>query len=308
MTEETTRNNDRPEWDKEHDLYIGVKNDLSPFTVDLKALTRGLVVVGQSGCGKSFMLGRIVEEIVRKTHDSRILIIDPNSDFCNALEIKEVNDFKEDIDKYFSGVLCKEFKDFEKREFDLFSELSSIYEINSSQIFGRLEGYNLSWDYLIKNELFNEIVKAWDINCRYILAKSIVFKIISDYVERTKEIITLNKLHDFTLNIFLYLYKTGDPQYLSKEDIEYLSKMTDFRIELDQFHKDISFELKSRIWSENEDSEFCIPYKMFKECRINIADLSQECIKYPDSKLKIVVLFVNLWVKVRQIKFTHAMH
>ena len=35
-------------------LYIGVKNDLSPFEVDLKALTRGLVVVGQSGCGKSF--------------------------------------------------------------------------------------------------------------------------------------------------------------------------------------------------------------------------------------------------------------
>jgi len=86
MAEDTAK--PRPEWDREHDLYIGVKNDLSPFTVDLKALTRGLVVVGQSGCGKSFMLGRVVEEIVRKTRDSRILIIDPNSDFLRGCGIK----------------------------------------------------------------------------------------------------------------------------------------------------------------------------------------------------------------------------
>ena len=95
-------NKNRPEWDGDYDLYIGVKNDLSPYTVDLKALTRGLVVVGQSGCGKSFMLGRLVEEIVRKTEKSRILIIDPNSDFCFGIELMEFDEFEQKLEKYCS--------------------------------------------------------------------------------------------------------------------------------------------------------------------------------------------------------------
>jgi hypothetical protein len=45
-----------------------------------KNVAHHIVVVAQSGSGKSFFLGRLVEEILLKTQ-CRILILDPNSDF-----------------------------------------------------------------------------------------------------------------------------------------------------------------------------------------------------------------------------------
>jgi hypothetical protein len=49
-------------------------------TVPGKAIARHTIVVAQSGSGKSYFLGRIIEEILIKT-SSRVLILDPNSDF-----------------------------------------------------------------------------------------------------------------------------------------------------------------------------------------------------------------------------------
>jgi len=46
----------------------------------LKAHT---LIVGQSGSGKSFMLGRFLEEIAAKT-SARMVILDPNSDFVEV--------------------------------------------------------------------------------------------------------------------------------------------------------------------------------------------------------------------------------
>ena len=153
MAEESRKN--RPEWDGKHDLYIGVKNDLSPFTVDLKALTRGLVVVGQSGCGKSFMLGRLVEEIVRKTKKSRLLIIDPNSDFVHGLDLKNENDFKKILDKYFSGSLEKEHQKFIHDEFNIFKETARNRKVFN--IWGRDLPFDLSIRRLDQSELLSLI-------------------------------------------------------------------------------------------------------------------------------------------------------
>jgi hypothetical protein len=51
-----------------------------PVNLQAKGLQAHMAIIGQSGSGKSFMLGRLLEEIASKTK-ARMLIIDPNSDF-----------------------------------------------------------------------------------------------------------------------------------------------------------------------------------------------------------------------------------
>lgn len=50
------------------------------IAIQADKIAQHIVVVAQSGSGKSYFLGRLVEEILIKTQ-SRVLIIDPNSDF-----------------------------------------------------------------------------------------------------------------------------------------------------------------------------------------------------------------------------------
>jgi GTPase SAR1 family protein len=50
------------------------------IAIPAKKIAQHIVVVAQSGSGKSFFLGRLIEEILLKTQ-SRVLIVDPNSDF-----------------------------------------------------------------------------------------------------------------------------------------------------------------------------------------------------------------------------------
>jgi DNA helicase HerA-like ATPase len=49
-------------------------------TVPAETIANHTVIIAQSGSGKSFFLGRLIEEIMLKT-PSRMLILDPNSDF-----------------------------------------------------------------------------------------------------------------------------------------------------------------------------------------------------------------------------------
>ncbi len=72
---------------------VGIDASLNYVRFPLKTLTRGLAIVGQSGCGKSFLLGRLLEEIIRTTESSRILILDCNSDFYFGLDPKLPDDF-----------------------------------------------------------------------------------------------------------------------------------------------------------------------------------------------------------------------
>jgi GTPase SAR1 family protein len=50
------------------------------IAIPSKKIAQHIVLVAQSGSGKSYFLGRLIEEILLKTQ-SRVLIIDPNSDF-----------------------------------------------------------------------------------------------------------------------------------------------------------------------------------------------------------------------------------
>jgi len=57
------------------------KGSSYPVPVFNKELTAHMALIGQSGSGKSFALGRILEEILIKTR-SKVLILDPNADFA----------------------------------------------------------------------------------------------------------------------------------------------------------------------------------------------------------------------------------
>ena len=194
-------NKNRPEWDGDYDLYIGVKNDLSPFTVDLKALTRGLVVIGQSGCGKSFMLGRLVEEIVRKTTiNSKLLIIDPNSDFICGLSLKDYSEIESIIEKQKYNSSNEKFEDLKKSEKVLYDWLSDTKFNNSGcRLFGFRDGQikpNLSWCNLSEDdclellfgERFNPECKLSDIALDYIV-KVIINENIKDKEKDNKNYI-----------------------------------------------------------------------------------------------------------------------
>jgi hypothetical protein len=67
-------------------------NDL--VRVPAASMANHMVIVAQSGSGKSFFLGRVVEEIVIKTK-SRVFIFDPNSDFRKIDQIVSADLWKE---------------------------------------------------------------------------------------------------------------------------------------------------------------------------------------------------------------------
>jgi uncharacterized protein DUF87 len=57
-------------------------------TAERKRIAHHTVIIAQSGSGKSFFLGRLIEEILVKT-SCNVLIFDPNSDFRKISECKE---------------------------------------------------------------------------------------------------------------------------------------------------------------------------------------------------------------------------
>jgi hypothetical protein len=63
-------------------LHLGWRKDDPALPVYLRSegLTAHIAIMAQSGSGKSFMLGRLLEEVASKTR-ARFLILDPNSDF-----------------------------------------------------------------------------------------------------------------------------------------------------------------------------------------------------------------------------------
>jgi len=72
-------------------LHVGwlldvLPKSMVPVTLNANGLKSHTVVIAQSGSGKSFMLGRLLEEIAGKTR-ARIVILDPNSDFVKFSEV-----------------------------------------------------------------------------------------------------------------------------------------------------------------------------------------------------------------------------
>jgi len=57
-----------------------------PVSLEASALAKHCAVLAQSGSGKSFMMGRLIEELLIKTKAS-VVIFDPNSDYARLNEL-----------------------------------------------------------------------------------------------------------------------------------------------------------------------------------------------------------------------------
>ncbi len=309
-------------------LYIGVKNDLSPFEVDLKALTRGLVVVGQSGCGKSFLLGRLIEEILRKTNTNKktqLLIIDANSDFYQGMKLKSDDEYEKTIEKYNSGLLEKEFEAFRSKEDEDYKDLRSLDLETQSTIFGKTlrEDFNLSWEWLNEDPFtYMDIVKGRIYSSQYEIAYAYVVDSIptlKDF-ERTKRklpkdafiaSISDRKGEKYPLanNIKLWAYLAGDHvMYLSGATENF--KFTNFSSDKEKPYalpgKDAFYELTNDlaneecfgIWRDPNDSDG-IPERLFSKSRINI--IETETLERDRARLR-VVAYILLYLKEKQRK------
>lgn len=67
---------------------LGHKSPLVPIYMSARKFARHTAILAQSGSGKSFFLGRLIEELLLKA-DCRVIILDPNSDFVRIDEINE---------------------------------------------------------------------------------------------------------------------------------------------------------------------------------------------------------------------------
>lgn len=101
-------------------IHVGVDAGPNRVTFPYDALTRGLAIVGQSGCGKSFLLGRIIEELVVTTPYCRVLLLDSNSDFFFGLAPRDPKEFEADLDK----CLGTSDSDLRRAELEAFAEYS----------------------------------------------------------------------------------------------------------------------------------------------------------------------------------------
>lgn len=276
--------------EKKHDLYIGIKSDLSALNVDLNALTRGLVVVGQSGCGKSFLIGRLIEEIQRKTTDkTQVLIVDSNSDFVYGTKLKSAKEMKRCLNKYRSGLLTDEFQGFLSRELKRYKFLLSKDEFEKSQIFGRTEPFNLSWEWLVGDERrFLKIVKG----NKYAAGYPFAFGTLQNLMKEEHELI----LKSWCVAITEALALKMIPEMQDTSKFEYINTTNKRLLELTpidpylEILRDLGYEEDSKIWREKPD-DHGLPERMFKDSDINI--LQVENIQDMVNRIK-VVLFVLL--------------
>ncbi len=70
------------------ELFIGKKSDNTCFSIKPKSLLNHTAIIGQSGSGKSFLFGRIIEEYLLNTN-GKAVIIDLNADFIRINQAKE---------------------------------------------------------------------------------------------------------------------------------------------------------------------------------------------------------------------------
>lgn len=77
-------------WLNHPDAKPGLQSVGDLFTIPADSMATHTAIIAQSGSGKSFFLGRLVEELMLRT-SARCLILDPNSDF---LKINQIEDAK----------------------------------------------------------------------------------------------------------------------------------------------------------------------------------------------------------------------
>jgi DNA helicase HerA-like ATPase len=95
-----------PEYWLNRDAKLGRHSATDLLQVDAKRLKKHVAIIAQSGSGKSFFLGRLIEEILTSTR-AKVLVLDPNGDYGS---IDKINDNPEIWEKPSYDALKKRGK------------------------------------------------------------------------------------------------------------------------------------------------------------------------------------------------------
>ena len=130
---------------------------LDGFHLDLDSLTRGLVIVGQSGCGKSFFLARLLEEMVLEGRlKDNFLVIDANSDFRRGLveaKTPNFNKWLQNLSKSTSSPDDPRFKSVCKSERESRATVKGAQGCKNAKVFGSNSSpFNLDWRGVLSDE------------------------------------------------------------------------------------------------------------------------------------------------------------
>jgi hypothetical protein len=275
-------------------LKIGLDNNLDPYQIELAPLTRGLVVIGQSGSGKSFLIGRLLEELILSTSEkTQILVLDTNSDFCKGLELKSLEQFKKILIKYYSNTVDANYKKFSRSELKVFRSLNS--ELESCQHFNRSNRLNLPTDEILEDfDVFQKIIKSnsysndyfWAFQALHYLRNTQNFNGLKDVISALVEIIALKEKH-----------KTTGFKKINEKKIN-----ADFRLKLTSTSAlrellDDIIHLPIEHW-KNKSGEIGICDSIFTKSRVNIVDI--EMIKNPfDKKMLAIILLDKIFNEAR---------
>lgn len=85
---EVKQNQEPKYWRNNSNPKAGDQQESDLVRVPADAIASHTAIIAQSGSGKSFFLGRLIEEIVLRTN-SRCVILDPNADFRRIREIED---------------------------------------------------------------------------------------------------------------------------------------------------------------------------------------------------------------------------
>ena len=93
-----------------------------------RTIAHHTVIIAQSGSGKSFFLGRVLEEILLKT-SSRILVLDPNSDFRKIAQPKSAERWTKKAEYRYNSATGKGFLADEPSQAEFMSRWKTLSKL-----------------------------------------------------------------------------------------------------------------------------------------------------------------------------------
>jgi len=164
-TEPTDNASGKTDFGSLHVGYAG--GHLDPFHLDLESLTRGLAVVGQSGCGKSYFLARLLEEMILKGRpEDRFLVVDTNSDFRRGLSQAKYDLFierKNQLRKYAASPAPPHIKEVLDAEEQAWEGIRNEEDFKEAAVFAhdvpgnaanspKIAEFSLDWKPLLEDQ------------------------------------------------------------------------------------------------------------------------------------------------------------
>lgn len=149
-------NNWEPIYWKTDSPKPGNQDDSDLVTIDPKMIGFHTAIIAQSGSGKSFLLGRLIEEIALRTQ-SNCIIFDPNADFIKIYEIEKIGLWKDAIFANGRGKLPHEKSQVEfKNNWNLKSK--SIYNLSMNiQSSVNLKRLSIIWETVDSDFISEEL-------------------------------------------------------------------------------------------------------------------------------------------------------